>query len=216
MLKLYVAIDFYAQVSTVCELEACIDAGGVIFEIDCRDVDREIFEVELGANLGVLVNDVAFFKDDIAQAEFDREAGCDFGGAFAFAILHFLFFGVFGVVDAVFLGEKIQNVAEVESCAVLRGAHIERFHVDIANVQRSRDKLQRIDVHAELVECDKFCLVVGFHDCQSIDIQNIGERVQADVLDSDASTNHLFGMFFDVAAGNLGCHEERYEVEYDE
>ena len=63
--------------------------------------------MELGADFGVLVNDVAFFKNDVPEAKPDREAGCDFGCALV--LLCFLFFGVLGIINTVFLGEVVQN-----------------------------------------------------------------------------------------------------------
>ena len=212
----HVSIDFHVQVAAVCKLETDINTGGVIFKVNCRNVDREILDVELGTNFGILINNIAFFKNDVPQAKLDREAGCDFCGALARAILDLLFFWMLGVVDAVFLREKFQDVGEVKAFAVLRCANVKSLHVDVANVQRSRDELERVDVHAELVECDKFCLVVGFQDGKRIDIENVGERVQADVLDGDASTDHLLGVFFDVAAGNLWPNEECHKVDDDE
>ena len=212
----HVGIDFHIQVAAVCEFEAHIDARCVVFEVDGRNVNREILEVELGADFGVLVNNVAFFKNNVPQAELDWEAGCNFCCALACAILSLLFFGVFCVVNAVFLGEEFENVAEVESFAVLRGANVKRFHVNVANVQCSRDELERVDVHAELVEGDKFRFVVCFQDGERIDVKNVGERVQADILDGDASTDHFLGMFFDVAAGDFWPNEECCKVEDDE
>ena len=102
----HVGIDLHVQVTAVCKLEADIDTGSVVFEVDCRDVNREILDVELGTDLGVLVNDIALFKDDVSEAELDREACCNFCGALAFVILSLLFFGVLGIVDAVFLCEE--------------------------------------------------------------------------------------------------------------
>ena len=99
---------------------------------------------------------------------------------------------------------------------MLCGANVERLHVDVANVKRSRDELERVDVHAELVEGDKFRLVIRFQDGERIDIENVGERVQANVLDGDAATDHLLGVLFDVATGNLWPNKECCEVEYDE
>ena len=90
---------------------------------------------------------------------------------------------------------------------MLRDADVERLHVDVADVQRSREEFQRVDVHAELVERDEACLVVRFHDGKRIDVQDIGEWIQADVLDGDASANHFLGVLFDVATCNLGRYE---------
>ncbi len=99
---------------------------------------------------------------------------------------------------------------------MLRGANIEGLHVDVADVKRSREELERVDVHAELVERDKAGLVVRFHDRERIYVQDVGERVQADVLDGDASANHFLGVLFDVATGNLGRYEKCDEVEEDQ
>ena len=212
----HVGIDFHIQVAAVCEFETHIDARCVVFEVDGRNVNREILEVELGTDFGVLVNNVAFFKNNVPQAELDREAGCDFCGALARAILDLFFFWMLGVVDAVFLREKFQDVGEVKAFAVLRCANVKSLHVDVANVQRSRDELERVDVHAELVEGDKFRFVVCFQDGERIDVKNVGERVQADILDGDASTDHLLGMLFDVAAGDFRSNEECCKVKDDE
>ena len=114
---------------------------------------------------------------------------------------------MFGVIEAVFCGEVLQNAGEVESLTMLLDAHVKRLHVDVANVERPRKELHRVDVDAELLECDKGRLVVRFHDRERVYVQDVGERVQADVLDGDASANHFLGVLFDVATCNLGRYE---------
>ena len=212
----HVGIDLHVQVAAVCKLEAHIHAGCVIFEINSRNVDGKVLEVELGTHLGILINNVAFLKDDVTEAELDREPGCDFCSALACTVLDLLFVRMLGVIEAVFCSEVLQNAGEVESLTMLLDAHVKRLHVDVANVERPRKELHRVDVDAELLECDKGRLVVRFHDRERVYVQDVGERVQADVLDGDASANHFLGVLFDVATGNLGRYEKCDEVEEDQ
>ena len=99
---------------------------------------------------------------------------------------------------------------------MLIDADVERFHVDVADVQRSCQELERVDVDAELVEPDKTCLVVCFHDGKRVDVHFVSERIEENILDGDGSTNHFLGVVFDVAAGYLGGHKECDEIEEDQ
>ena len=109
-----------------------------------------------------------------------------------------------------------EDAGEVEAFTVLRDARVKPFQVYFANLGRARKELERVDVHAELFECDKGRLVVVFHNGKRIDVQDVGERVEADVLDGDASADHFFGMIFDIAAGYLGSGKKDDEVEKDQ
>ena len=86
---------------------------------------------------------------------------------------------------------------------MLVDADVECLHVDIADVQRRRQELERVDVYAELVETDKSRLVVGFHDGERVDVQFVSERIEEYILDGDGPANHFFGVVLDVAAGYL-------------
>ena len=90
--------------------------------------------MEFRTDFCVLINNVALFKDDIAEAQLDGEAGCDFGCALVAVVLGLFLFGVLGIVDAVLPCEVLQDVCEIESFAVLLDADVKRLHVDIANV----------------------------------------------------------------------------------
>ena len=103
----HVGIDLHVQVTAVCKLEAHVDAGRVVFEINGRDIDGKVLEVELGADFCILVDDIALVKYDVSQAELDGEPGGDFGSALAAVRFNLLFFGVLGVIDAVLLGEEV-------------------------------------------------------------------------------------------------------------
>ena len=130
----HVGIDLHGKVAAVSKSQADIDASCVVFQVYCRDVDREILDVEFGTDFCVLINNVALFKDDIAEAQLDGEAGCDFGCALVAVVLGLFLFGVLGIVDAVLPCEVLQDVCEIEPFAVLLDADVKRLHVDIANV----------------------------------------------------------------------------------
>ena len=97
--------------------------------------------MELGADLCVLIYNIAFVKYDVAEAELDGEACRNFCSALAAVRFDFLFFGVLGVVEAILLGKEIQNVAKVEALAMLFDSNVKRLHVDVADVERSREEL---------------------------------------------------------------------------
>ena len=172
--------------------------------------------MEFGTDFCVLVNDIAFFENDVAETYLDRESCSNFGGCLCRVVFGLFLIWVFCVVETVFCVEVLLDVGKVEPFPVLIDADIEGLHVDVANVQRSCKEFERVDVDAELVEPYKPRLVVCLHDGERIDVENVGERIQADVLDGDASTNHFLGVVLDVATGYLWGHEEDDKVEEDQ
>ena len=92
--------------------------------------------MELGTDFCVLVNDIAFFEDDVAETYLDWKSCCDFGSGLCRVVFRLFLIRMFGVVEAVFRVEVFLDVGEVEPFPMLVDTDIERFHVYVANVQR--------------------------------------------------------------------------------
>ena len=75
ILRLHVELNMDSQVAAVCELEIDADVGVLIAEVDSRDGDREVLQVNLGADLQVFVDDVAFFERDVFDGDAESVEG---------------------------------------------------------------------------------------------------------------------------------------------
>ena len=69
VLRLHVELHFHAQVAAVRELEVHADVGVLVAEVHGGNGYGEIFQVNLGADLEVFVNDVALFERDVFEGD---------------------------------------------------------------------------------------------------------------------------------------------------
>ena len=75
ILRLHVELNMDSQVAAVCELEIDADVGVLIAEVDSRDGDREVLQVDLGTDFQVFIDDVAFFERDVFDGDAESVEG---------------------------------------------------------------------------------------------------------------------------------------------
>mgnify|MGYP003316345798 CR=1 FL=1 len=78
ILRLHVELDMDSQVAAICELEVDSDVGVLVAEVDGRNGDRKVLQMNLGADFQVFVDDVTLFERDIFDG--DAESVQGFGG----------------------------------------------------------------------------------------------------------------------------------------
>ena len=161
--------------------------------------------MDLGAHLGVFVDDVAVFEDDVLDGNAHGESVGDFGrvdhaGGIGGGTVDR--YGVCG--GGVGLGEKIQNVAEVETVPALDHVHVKSLHVDFAYAGRSGNDSRGVQVDAELFEGDKGRFAVPFKESEVIYVDGPGQGTQAHAFDVDLTADILFGVGHDVVLHEPG------------
>ena len=159
--------------------------------------------MDLGAHLGVFVDDVAVLENDVLDGNAHGESVGDFGRVDHAGGIGGGGVGGFGC-GRILRREKIQNVAEVETVAALDHVHVEALHVDFAYAGRSGNDSRGVQVDAELFEGDKGRFAVPFQEGEVIYVDGPGQGAQAYAFDVDLSADVFFGVGYDVVLHEPG------------
>ena len=159
--------------------------------------------MDLGAHLGVFVDDVAVLEDDVLDGNAHGESVGDFGCVDHAGGIGGGTVGGFGC-GRILCREKIQNVAEVETVPALDHVHVEPLHVDFAYAGCSGNDSRGVQVDAELFEGDKGRFAVPLQQGEVIYVDGPGQGTQAYAFDVDISADVFFGVGDDVVLHEPG------------